>query len=70
MTTVAQMLDQFVPVHFPKLARRTQIDGMRHVEILSDSADLGAASELLQHGDVRLTKRIYDRSVRIVQPLR
>lgn len=36
----------------------------------SDSADLGAASELLQHGDVRLTRRIYDRSVRIVQPLR
>jgi integrase len=36
----------------------------------SDSADLGAASELLQHGDVRLTKRIYDRSVRIVQPLK
>lgn len=36
----------------------------------SDSKDLGAASELLQHGDQRLTKRIYDRSVRIVQPLR
>jgi integrase len=36
----------------------------------SDSADLGAASELLQHGDVRLTRRIYDRNIRIVKPLR
>jgi integrase len=34
MTTVAEMLDMFVPVHFPKLARRTQIDGMAHVEKL------------------------------------
>jgi len=36
MTTVAEMLDQFVPVHFPTLARRTQIDGLRHIEKLKE----------------------------------
>jgi integrase len=34
MFTVADMLDKFMPEHFPTLARRTQIDGVRHVEIL------------------------------------
>jgi integrase len=32
--TVSELLDRFVPVHFPKLARRTQIDGLRYVEQL------------------------------------
>jgi integrase len=38
----------------------------------SDSADLGAASELLQHGDTALTQRVYRRNdaIKIVQPLR
>jgi integrase len=36
MTTVAELLDLFVPIHFPKLARRTQIDGLRHVERLKE----------------------------------
>lgn len=36
MYTVADMLDQFVPEHFPKLARRTAIDGLRHIEILKE----------------------------------
>lgn len=35
--TVADMLDKFVPEHFPKLARRTQVDGLRHVEILKEA---------------------------------
>ena len=34
METVSQLLDRLVPTHFPKLARRTQIDNMRHVELL------------------------------------
>lgn len=34
METVGELLDRFVPVHFPKLARRTQVDNLRHVEAL------------------------------------
>src|SRR5688572_30662184 len=34
METVSELLDRFVPAHFPKLARRTAIDNLRHVEIL------------------------------------
>lgn len=34
METVGQLLDRFVPEHFPTLARRTQIDCLRHIETL------------------------------------
>ncbi|MGC3959588.1 MAG: tyrosine-type recombinase/integrase [Verrucomicrobiota bacterium] len=46
MFTVSDMLDRFVPEHFPKLARRTQIDGLRHVEILKEQFGHIEASEL------------------------
>jgi integrase len=36
----------------------------------SDSASVGDASKLLGHADERITKAVYDRSIRIVQPLR
>ena len=36
----------------------------------SDSPDMKAASSLLGHQDERITKSVYDRSIRIVQPLR
>lgn len=34
METVSELLDRLVPAHFPKLARRTQVDNLRHVEAL------------------------------------
>jgi integrase len=34
MTTVNDLLDRYVPEHLPTLARRTQIDTLRHVEFL------------------------------------
>lgn len=36
METVGQLLDRYVPVHFPTLARRTQVDCLRHVQTLKD----------------------------------
>ena len=44
--TVADMLDKFVPEHFPKLARRTQVDGLRHVEILKEAFGTVEAGKL------------------------
>lgn len=36
METVSELLDRFVPAHFPKLARRTAVDGLRHVAKLKE----------------------------------
>jgi integrase len=36
----------------------------------SDSDNMGSASALLGHQDERITRRVYDRSIRIVAPLR
>jgi len=36
VTTVNDLLDRYLPAHMPTLARRTQIDTLRHIEILRE----------------------------------
>lgn len=52
--TVREMLEQFVPVHFPKLARRTAIDGLRHVEILCEPRENQSGTGVYLPDDVSL----------------